>query len=1057
MNKYILSIFLLIAGLLPASALQTQNYVYSSTRLTQGGMQNSYQYFDALGRPFERVDLSVTPTHSHLAWLTDYDALGRKSRIWHPGVVSTSYVAAETLYPSLRAVYSDSRPFAETVYETSPLDRPVAEKGAGQQWTNHFQSRDYLHNTESYPLSCKDYYVTLQGNLTENGLYPSHSLSVLRLTDEDGHQTLEFRNHQNQLVLSRRMLEDTLSSDTYYVYDRRGDLRYVLQPEYQHTENLGLYAFCYTYDGRHNVIEKTLPGAEPIRYGYDIKNQLIFSQDGVQREDGIASFMLYDLTGRLLAKGSCAEESWPEELSGQLVVASLSSDSEGIDGCGYETNIPLQNPEIEEAHYYDGYAFLDCAGFSTLNLSVGTINSTGLETGALSVSLVNGNDRYYTVNYYDAKGRKTRSVATNHLGGRETVETVYGYTEQPLSMKHTHTASGKATQEELYTYEYDHADRLKQVNYSLNGGPTIALKENTYDNYGRLSAQRLMESETVSFAYNIRNWQTNIRSTNFHEVLGYIGNEQYPSYNGSISRMTWKTAGESAYRTYNFRYDGLNRLTQASYIGDGDFSASYAYDLNGNPLQVRRNGLQGEGAYGQIDDLTYTYNGNQVRSVSDGVTASATDRFEFRDGASLGYEYLYDANGNQTRDMNKGISEIQYNRRNLPAAVMYSDSRNITYIYDAMGKKLRTTYKETPVTVSRQTDYCGNIIYEDGVLKRILIEGGYVTFNGTTPRYHYYLQDHLGNNRVVMSKEGTVEQVNHYYPGGGLFAESTNTGLQPYLYNGKELDRTYGLDWHDYGARHYDAARIQWTTMDPLSEKYYELSPYAMCGDNPINYIDINGLDWVRREHDGVVEYYYDRNVKSEKDVEDKEGVTYVGHGMTIRIGDETYTFYNDKESNKYGYVVNQFDMLLDNTKITSGNGYRIFGTSNHSVNAQTLYLNKWGTSYTGEKNPKDYSGIDSYQFPPQSGSEWGSYIHDLMYDAAHAKGPIDALFNNNPTVLAADAFLYQYNLLNALNSNVPMCDRAKSAGTSLAFYLIYQFKTSATFVLPLTIYTQIR
>jgi hypothetical protein len=41
-----------------------------------------------------------------------------------------------------------------------------------------------------------------------------------------------------------------------------------------------------------------------------------------------------------------------------------------------------------------------------------------------------------------------------------------------------------------------------------------------------------------------------------------------------------------------------------------------------------------------------------------------------------------------------------------------------------------------------------------------------------TPVYHYYLQDHLGNNRVVVKQDGTVEQVNHYYPYGGLMGES---------------------------------------------------------------------------------------------------------------------------------------------------------------------------------------------------------------------------------------------------------------------------------------------
>jgi len=82
---------------------------------------------------------------------------------------------------------------------------------------------------------------------------------------------------------------------------------------------------------------------------------------------------------------------------------------------------------------------------------------------------------------------------------------------------------------------------------------------------------------------------------------------------------------------------------------------------------------------------------------------------------------------------------------------------------------------------------------------------------------------------------------------GDLFAESTNTELQPYLNTGKELDRRYGLDWHDYGARHYDAVRMQWTTMDPLCEKYYHMSPYVFCGNNFVNAVDMDGQDYYVR------------------------------------------------------------------------------------------------------------------------------------------------------------------------------------------------------------------
>ena len=59
------------------------------------------------------------------------------------------------------------------------------------------------------------------------------------------------------------------------------------------------------------------------------------------------------------------------------------------------------------------------------------------------------------------------------------------------------------------------------------------------------------------------------------------------------------------------------------------------------------------------------------------------------------------------------------------------------------------------------------MIYENGSLKRILVDGGYIE-NG---QYHFYLQDHLGNNRVVVKSDGTMIQTNHYYPYGMLFAE----------------------------------------------------------------------------------------------------------------------------------------------------------------------------------------------------------------------------------------------------------------------------------------------
>ena len=226
------------------------------------------------------------------------------------------------------------------------------------------------------------------------------------------------------------------------------------------------------------------------------------------------------------------------------------------------------------------------------------------------------------------------------------------------------------------------------------------------------------------------------------------------------------------------------------------------------------------------------------------------------DASSYIVQKVY-ANGNMTKDRNKGISNITYNTMNLPSRIEFENGSRATYLYSADGTKLQVKYEtsyagllasgppsgsaSTAIAQTHTIDYVGDKIYEDGVLSRMLIEGGYVDYSGETPIYHTYLTDHQGNVRVVVDENAAVKQVNHYYPYGALFAESTNGNVQPYKYNGKELDRMHGLDWYDHGARHNDAAIGRWHVVDPLCEKYYDVSPYAYCAGDPVNAIDPDG------------------------------------------------------------------------------------------------------------------------------------------------------------------------------------------------------------------------
>ena len=414
-------------------------------------------------------------------------------------------------------------------------------------------------------------------------------------------------------------------------------------------------------------------------------------------------------------------------------------------------------------------------------------------------------------------------------------------------------ASGKTTREEVYTYSYDYTDRVSKVEHTL-GGTKITLADYTYDSFGRLSTKSLHGSAAnkLTYAYNLRSWLTGITSTRFTQNLYYNTGVGTARYNGSISSMTWKSGNESTVRGYKFTYDGLDRMLNATYGETAGISTNAnrfsenvtGYDKNGNIKGLQRYGQLSSAAYGMIDNLTLTLNGNQLNRVDDAVAASTYNGgFEFKNGANAADEYSYDANGNLTKDLNKGISGITYNFLNLPNAVTFSDGSTITYTYGADGTKLRTVHKIGSTTTT--TDYCGNVIYENGVQKLLLTEEGYITLSDS--KYHYYLKDHQGNNRVVISQSGTVEETSHYYPFGGGFASAGN--VQPYKYNGKELDTKKGLNWYDYGARHYDAVLGRFITVDALYDKHFKVSPYVYCGNEPVGRIDPDGNDWRVQTH----------------------------------------------------------------------------------------------------------------------------------------------------------------------------------------------------------------
>lgn len=838
MKHYIITLILIAMFSISLGAqVNSQNYVNTRTMLNQE--QTSYidniAYYDGIGRPLQTVEAATaggSPAGVNIATLQEYDNAGRKAATWLPTVINGTFIkpaACKSAAVGANA-YNDPNPYILPVYEASPLNRIAQQYGAGSAWHTHGKSvkTEYLTNTGSSPLNCKLYSVNGNNLAGGTAYFTGGTLQVVKTTDEDSKVSYTFTDKLGRTIL-KRVMNGSESLDTYFVYDNRGNLRFVLQPEYQDEANLNKFAFQYRYNQYNLCSWKKLPGADHIEYTYNSKGLLVESEDGNQRAAGTSTTYTYDGLYRITA----------------------------------------QNGII---YRYDNYCFIGQGNFSNSNYTAGNANYSKGKLTAKEITVIGNNStaKICTVYHYDQKGRTVKTVQNNIMGGYDITETSYTYTNKPAVVIHTHSATGKTTRTEVTTYSYDEKDRISKITHKLGNNAEVTLVTYTYDAYGRVTKKIFHNANSVQYQYNLRNWVTSITATKFQQNLYYNTGNGASCYNGNISSTTWKSGNDAILRGYKFTYDGANRMTGGTY-GEGTainsnadrFNESATYDKNGNIVTLQRRGQTSTSAYAQLDNLTYTYNGNQVTKIEDAVSVTAfsgNTAFTNVNVSGTSDEYTYDANGNITKDSNKGISNIHYNLLNLPEAVAFNNGDSIKFFYSAEGEKLKVEYVIGGTTTN--TCYCANVVYENNNQKYLLNDEGYYDLGGINGGYHYYLKDHLGNNRVVINQSGAVQQTNNYYPYGGTFASSTTgTNNQPYKYNGKEFDNHNGLNWYDYGARHYDPAIARWTAQDPLAEKYYAWNPYNYCVSNPLRFIDIDGKDTV---------YVFDQNARPKDNYRDE-------------------------------------------------------------------------------------------------------------------------------------------------------------------------------------------
>ena len=939
--------------LVPSS---TQNYIVSYSPVKPRTTMDSIialpleeqgavvQYFDGLGRPTQTVAANQSYFFNDVVTGVGYDSFGRQDKTYLPltkhgigafvdnqaSLISSFYNnAAHNEVDGLPSLVKDLQNAdivaSQTVYEPSPLNRVTSTIDPAGGTTSYTYG---TNNATDVTL----WTVNDAGTLSTTKTYDANELYMTQTTDPDEKITKEYKDKQGQMVLKRSFSGTDIYS-TYYVYDDFGLLRYVLSPEatakmtsinYNYTPTDAVVkglCYYYQYDARKRMVKKQLPGADEVLMVYDTRDRLVLVQDGKTRAASQYQWLFtkYDDLNRPIQSGllTINDKDW-----GALKTAF----AETIAFPTYTGEIALTKT------HYDNYTGcpLSCAvtGNNTAIKGMVTWSWSTLLDDTQTGGIVKADyydNKYRVIDSEVAKVNSSNTVVSDLIN----VSTTNTYDFVGKLMTSIEKCTGLVNPEitiNKYFY-YDHAGRLEKVeqeiaNDSHNG--RVVLAQNDYNDLGQLMLKKLhMDNDTsyvqdINYLYDVRGWLKSINNFTDATFRKLYAQDLAYNANGNVNTMNWKNTlldvdnnpVNSNKQTYGFTYDGLNRMLTAGYSDtdqttQADFSSSYSYYPNGNFHTLSRygnkNDAQSAPSYGPIDNLTYNYiaSSNQLSSVGDAITSGVSnpDQYAYNTGS-----FDYDKNGNATKVPHKQITNINYNYLNLPSQITIG-GQNISYLYDAAGNKLRKTFG------ANNTYYQGSVLkINDNQLIVLTGEGRAIKYGTDNWTYEYDLKDHLGNTRVsFMADNATVQplQYKDYYPFGMEMGNWYSTVGNPtkYLYNGKELQDEGGLDWYDYGARFYDPAIGRTSTLDPHAENHYSESPYSFLGNNPINSIDPDGMDWYTNRFSGDQKWYDDNKWKLM--YSHNEGGSYTAPETTI-TGTSKETRIAAAESYEYEQNLNQ-------------------------------------------------------------------------------------------------------------------------------------------------------
>ena len=345
-------------------------------------------------------------------------------------------------------------------------------------------------------------------------------------------------------------------------------------------------------------------------------------------------------------------------------------------------------------------------------------------------------------------------------------------------------------------------------------------------------------------------------------VLGQLRFVLTPAYNK-------KSASKTMF-AYEYRYDNRGRMVMKILPRDGSSGSTtqYWYDRADRMAYMRDHALGGRYRFFLYDRMGRLC----VQGTCSGGNLSDTIRTTtaYRSGTA-------------------GISGTGYT---APYAITDPRLETVSYYdnYDFIGQNMTSAMPSVSVSDSQR-------MYSTGFLMGQVVYATNGEALGTVNVYDQKghvvrsVRRGLGSTRMVVGSDNSVKETVSYYPFGSEMrmqapAQMGGDTRHPFRFTGKELDRQNGLNWYDFGARWYDVAGVpMWTSVDPLAEKYYNVSPYVYCAGDPVNRFDPDGRDWYW-DTDRTLQY--NPNVHSAKDLQ--KGQEYVGETYSTKFA----SFRND-------------------------------------------------------------------------------------------------------------------------------------------------------------------